>query len=296
MNPVFHVSSGMQGSGSPLDPANGGIQQMMGTVAGISGSSFSMNSTQAAQAFTFATNSSTTFSNITSMSMMANGMVVLVDASLQPDGSLMATHVQSMMTSGGGMGGGELTAVSGQPATQLTIVMQNGVGTGMMSSVFAAGATVSMNGSTTYQIDQDGIDMSGLSFTPAFDANHIYAGQNVMPISSSGMGSGTGGGMMGGSPLAGTMAASGVVLQPQGLKGTLSTTITSGVRGSFTLTLPAQSAFTTLTGATTVTVFQQTGTTMVGTSSIASGATVHVSGLLFFDAGQWKMVAARIGS
>jgi len=92
------------------------------------------------------------------------------------------------------------------------------------------------------------------------------------------------------------MAASGVVLQPQGLKGTLSTAITSGVRGSFTLTLPAQSAFTTLTGATMVTVFQQTGTTIVGTSSIANSTTVHVSGLLFFDAGQWKMVAARIGS
>ena len=44
MNPVFHVSSGMQGSGDALDPTNGGIQQMMGTVSGVSGNSFVMTS------------------------------------------------------------------------------------------------------------------------------------------------------------------------------------------------------------------------------------------------------------
>ena len=44
MNPVFHVSSGMQGSGDALDPTNGGIQQMMGTVSSVSGNSFVMTS------------------------------------------------------------------------------------------------------------------------------------------------------------------------------------------------------------------------------------------------------------
>jgi len=63
--------------------------------------------------------------------------------------------------------------------------MQNGAGTGMMSSYFAAGATVDLSGSTTYEIDEDGMDMSNLPFTPVFDASHIYAGQSVMPISSS---------------------------------------------------------------------------------------------------------------
>jgi hypothetical protein len=43
-------------------------------------------------------------------------------------------------------------------------------------------------------------------------------------------------------------------------------------------------------------VYQQSGTTIAGTSPIASGATVHAFGLLFFDGGQWKMVASRIGA
>ncbi len=296
MNPVFHVTSGTQGSGNPMDFADGGIQQMMGSVSSVSSSSFTMSSMQAAQNFTFMTNSSTVFDG-TSMSAMASGMGVIVDATLQSDGSLMATRVQSMMGSGGVMGGGIITALTGQPPTSLTMVMQNGAGTGMMSSYFAAGATIDLSGSTTYEIDEDGMDMSGLPFTPTFDASHIYAGQSVMPISSSGMMSGgMGGGMMGGSPLAGTITASEILLEPQGLTGTSTAAINSSATTSFTLTLPSDSAFTTLTGATSLTIFQQPQTTVTGSAPIASGSPVHAFGLLFFDAGQWKMVASRIGA
>lgn len=296
MNPVFHVTSGTQGSGNPMDFADGGIQQMMGAVSSVSGSSFTMSSMQAAQNFTFMTNSSTVFDG-TSMSAMGSGMLVIVDATLQSDGSLMATRVQSMMNSGGVMGGGIITAVTGSPATALTLVMQNGAGTGMMSSDFAAGATVDLGGSTAYQIDEDNADMTGLPFTPTFDASHIYVGQSVMPISSSGMMSGgMGGGMMGGSPLAGTITASEVLLEPQGLTGTSAAAISTSATTSFTLTLPSDSAFKTLTGATSVTIFQQPQTTVTGTAPIASGSSVHAFGLLFFDAGQWKMVASRIGA
>ena len=49
--------------------------------------------------------------------------------------------------------------------------------------------------------------MSGLPFTPVFDGSHMYVGQSLMPVSSSGMMSG---GMMGG----GSMAATEIELQP----------------------------------------------------------------------------------
>ncbi len=268
----------------------------MGAVSGVSGSSFTMTSMQAAQSFTFATNSSTMFDG-TSMGGMASGMLLIVDASLQSDGSLMATKVQSMMGSGGVMGGGIVTAVTGQPPTSLTIVMQNGVGNGMMSSYLASGATIDLSSATTYEIDVDNMDMSGLPFTPAFDENHIYAGQSVMPVSSSSMMSGgMGGGMMGGGSMAGTITASQVALEPQGLAGTVANAITSGATTSFALTLPSDSAFTTLTGATSVTVFQQPQTIVSGATAIAAGSSVHAYGLLFFDSGQWKMVASAMGA
>lgn len=194
------------------------------------------------------------------------------------------------------MGGGIITAITGQPPTSLTLAMQNGAGKGMMSSYFAAGATINLSGSTTYEIDDDGMDMTGLPFTPVFDGSHIYVGQSVMPISTNSMMSSSGGGMMGGGAMGGTITADEVALEPQGLTGTSSVSISSGSSASFALTLPSDCAFTTLTGATSVTVYQQPKTVVLGTSPIASGTAMHAFGLLFYDGGQWKMVAARIGT
>jgi hypothetical protein len=296
MNPVFHVTSGAQGSGGPMDFADGGIQGMMGAVSSVSGNSFTMTSMQAAQSFTFATNSSTTFAN-GSMGSMANGITVMVDATLQADGSLLATRIQSMMNPSGMMGDGLVTAITGQPATAFTMVMQNGVGAGMMASYFAQGATINIDSNATFRVDQDEVDMSVLPFTPVFDASHMYVGQNVMPVSSSGMmGGGMGGGMMGGGSMAGTITASDLYLEPQGVTGTAGSSIAPNATSTFTLTLPSDSAFATLTGATSVMIFQQSGTTVSGSGTIAGSSSVHCFGLLFFDGGQWKMVASRIGA
>lgn len=296
MNPVFHVTTGMQGAGNPMDFEYGGVQQMMGMVTGVSGSTFTMSSMMSSQGFTFGMNSSTTFHG-TTMSGMGNGMLVIVDATMQGDGSLMASNVSNMMGSGGLMGGGIITALTGNPPTSMTMVMQNGVGSSMMSSYFASGVTINLASGATYSMDTDEIDMSGLPLTPTFDASHIYAGQSVMPVSSSGMmsGGGMGGGMMGGGGMAGTINASQVYLEPQGVTGMVGTAVTGGGAATLTLTLPSDSAFTTLTGATSVTVYQQSKTIIGGNASIPSGSSVHAFGLLFFDGGQWKMVAERIG-
>lgn len=303
-NPLFQATAAMQGSGNPMDWSDGGIQQMMGAVTAVAASSFTMTSLQASQSFTFQTNSSTSFSGGmgggSSMSAMSSGMLVVVDAEMQPDGSLLAADVRQMMGSGGAMGGGIVTAITGQPPSSLTMVMQNGSGMGMMGSYFAAGATVDLSSSTTYAIDRDQMDISGLPFTPAFDANHLYVGQAVMPVSAGGMmsggGMGMGGGMMGGAAQAGSFNASELLLEPQGLMGTTGAGVSSGSTAAFTLTLPADSAFTTLTGATAVTIYPQSQMILSGSSSIASGTSVHVFGLLFFDNGQWKMAASRMGA
>jgi hypothetical protein len=110
------------------------------------------------------------------------------------------------------------------------------------------------------------------------------------------MAGGMGGGMMGGGNMAGTITATGLELEPQGISGTVATAITSGGQTSFTLALPTGCAFSTLTGASNVTIYQQPKTVITTGSSIASGSTVHAFGLMFFDNGQWKMVASRLGS
>ena len=88
----------------------------------------------------------------------------------------------------------------------------------------------------------------------------------------------------------GTLTASQVRLEPQALHGTVSAYTVGGSLTTFTLTLPSDSAFATLTGATTVQVYQQAGTQVMGTTPVANGADVQARGLLFYDAGTYKLV------
>lgn len=287
MNPALTMSMGTFSAGSQ-NPANGGMQHLFGSASGVSGSSFTMTMLEGSQNLTFMTNSSTQFVNMGGMGMMSSGNLVMVDAVMQPDGSMLADKVESIM-SGGMMAEGVVTGVTGNPATQLTLIAQNGTGSGMMASYLASGIAVNVSGSTPYSIDNDGIDMSGLPFTPQFGATTIFKGQRV----SAATGQTTMGGGMGGM-MAGSINASAVELEQQGLSGTVSSYAQSGSQATFTLNLPPDSAFTTLTGSTAVTVFQQPGTVLVGMSSVTNGAPVHVRGLLLFDAGSYKMVTSRI--
>ena len=278
-------------TGSSQAPQNGGMEHMTGTVMSFSGSSFTMSMMQSSQNISVTTGSGTQFEGMGGMGGMSKGMIVMVDAKMQSDGTFMAQKVESMMAmSGGSMADGLVTSLTGSPVTQLTIGAMDGTGSGMMGSELAGTLTVNVSPTAVFNIDSDNVDISNLPFTPTFDGTAVFKGQRVEAVSSTGMMSGGGmGGMMGG----GTINASEIDLEQQGLSGTV-----SGYAGAapttFTLTLPADSAFTTMTGSTSVTVFQQAGTELWGLTAITNGTTVHVRGLLLFDAGTYKLVAGRI--
>lgn len=291
MTPTMTASMNSCCTGNSHDPENGGMEHMTGTVMSSSGNSFMMSMLQSSQNISVTTGSNTQFMGMGGMGGMSNGMIVMVDATMQSDGTFMAQRVASMMAmSGGSMADGLVTNLSGSPVTQLTIGTMDGTGSGMMGSDLAGTMTVNVSPTAAFNIDSDNVDMSDLPFTPTFDGTTVFKGQRVEAISSTGMMQGGGmGGMMGGS----TINASEIDLEQQGLSGTV-----SGYAGAaptmFTLTLPADSAFTTLTGSTTVNVFQQAGTELWGMTTITNGSTVHVRGLLFFDASTYKLVAGRI--
>lgn len=161
-----------------------------------------------------------------------------------------------------------------------------------MSSNLGGVMTVNVGSGTSFSIDSDGVDMTNLPFAPLFDATTVFKGQFVDADSNTGMMSagGMGGGMMGG----GTLTATDLRLEQQGLSGTVSAYSSNGSQATFTLTLPSGSVFSTLTGANTITVFQQSGTLLSGLTSVSNGSAVHVRGLLFLDAGTYKLVASRI--
>ena len=288
--PMFHVSM-QQGGSSGNIPYNGGMQHMMGAVASAAASSFSFSMMESTGPMTIATNSSTQFSGMSGMGMMSNNQLLAVDAVMQPDGTMMATEIEDMMTSGGAMAMGLVTSLTGNPVSKLNLVAHDVSGGGMMSSNLAGVMTVSIGTGTSFSIDSDNVDMSNLPFAPTFDSTMISKGQFVDADSNSGMMSGgMGGGMMGG----GTLTATDLRLEEQGFSGTVSGYVANGSQATFTLTLPSGSAFTTLTGTNSITVFQQAGTQLMSLTSVGNGNSVHVRGLLFLDAGAYKLVANRI--
>ncbi len=285
MTPTFRAFANSAMSNA-TDPEHGRMLHMIGTTGNISGNNFTMTTLSGMQ-FNMVSSGSTQFQGMGGMNSMGSGMILFVDAMMQPDGSINADYIQDMMNSGGSMVLGTISAVTGSPATQLSLVPMDGIGSGMMSSVLAEGMTITVGSGTAYTIDTDNVDMHGLSFTPTFDSTHIFSGQMVSTVSSSSMMSG---GMMGG----GAQTASAVQLEPQGFTGTVTNYTAGSGAATFTLTLAPTSVFATLTGSTTLTVFQQAETQLRDMTSVVNGANVHVRGLLFLDSGTYKLIATRI--
>ena len=286
-------------SGTSANPWQGGMQHQVGSVSSVSGSTFTMGSMMGLPSATFTTNGSTRFSatGLPGMNMMTSGMMVAVDASLQADGTYLAQRVEYMgVGATGGMGGGLVTAITGNPPTQLTVTANAGQGAGMMASSIAGTFTVSLPASVPYSIDSDGVDLSSIPFSATFDASTLVKGQRVDVVSATGMMSGSGGmgGGMAGS--LGTLTATQVRLEPQALHGMASATTAGGSLSTFTLTLPADSAFATLTGATTVQVYQPASAHVMGQTAVANGADVQARGLLFYDAGTYKLVVGWLAA
>jgi hypothetical protein len=90
VNRAFRPSVGAVMSGNQEDVSHGVMQQLMGSVSRVSGNTFGLSMMQGAQQITFQTASGTQFENMAGMGMMSDGMLLSVDAVLQPDGTALA--------------------------------------------------------------------------------------------------------------------------------------------------------------------------------------------------------------
>lgn len=271
----------------------GGVHGVTGVLGAMGSNAFTLSTMQGLTGIPMTTHSGTHYDGTGGMHMMGNGQIVSVEAMLQSDGTWRVDHVESLMASGGAMSSGVVTTVTGSPPTQLVLAMHEGAGGGMTASNIAGTTTVNISGTTSFTIDSTSVGLANLPFTPRFDRTSVSAGQRVAAVSSTQMAAGGGmHGMMGG----GTLTATTVRLGEQGLRGTVSGYTASGAEATFTLTFPAESAFAKLTGKTTVTVYQRANTLLSGATSVTNGSLVQVRGLLFNDAGSFRLVASRIRS
>ena len=279
---VLGSMPGPSAPGAPFAP----FQHMLGNLKEVNGTAFTLTTLLGQKMITFQTNSSTVFVGVSGLSQMQPGMLLVVDATLQPDGSFLALKVVGRMMPGSGgfaLGIDGLVYSVKADGSQFQMVMHGGIAPAAMLLTSAPGmlVTVNVTNSTVFKIDDDDIDLTGQN--PQFDASTLKPGQRVEVASTLSLASS---GMMLGMP-AFVLNAQQVELEQQGLFG-----IVSGINNNtFTLNLPPDSAFATLTKTTTLTVFQQPGTVVKGT--LASGSSVLVRGLVVND-GTYKIIASVV--
>jgi Domain of unknown function (DUF5666) len=246
---------------------SGEIDDVHGSVTSIAAPNFTIQTRQST--ITFATDSTTQFEDgITSLSQLKVGDIVEVDGMTKPDGAKLATKVELEEGQNGEEVEGMITAVSGSPATQITIAHQVDSTSNATPPVTV---DIAIGASTQFLVRADKLNLGSV---PAFDATHIAKGQRVEADTAS--------------STASPMAADKIKLREQALIGTVSAASASG----FTLTLNSGSAFATLTGQTTVTVQLLSGTDLRVTP--VNGNVVRVRGLVFVNAGAYTMMAARV--
>jgi hypothetical protein len=173
---------------------------------------------------------------------------------------------------------GPVTSVAAGTGFKMVLMQGFGSPVPVASSVAASIFAVTTSATTVFAITPQFISMTGLPFTPSFSSTNITAGQTVGVVASSITGT--------------TAVAANVYLIPQTVGGTVTAKSISGNYTVYTITLASGSAFASLSGATTITVYTSTATAVPSaTNAIAAGSTVRFNGLVFKTGTTFSMVA-----
>jgi len=262
---------------------DGELEDTTGTITAVNGTSFTLQVGQGGASLTFTTDANTEFND--GATLTAN-TIVTVEGITRADGTLYAKEVEGIEDADGVEAEGLITQVTGNPATQLTFLADDGLGSGMDDTKVGGTVTANVSGAR-YRVNKSNIDTSGIGGLPSatfpFDADTVHAGQRIEVESVSTM-NGT------------SISAEKVKLQLQALVGTASALEgpTSAGPAIFTLAVPADSAFAMLSGKTQLTVYWQPGTDLHKLATVSNGDTIRVRGLVFFTGTSFNMIARRI--
>ena len=280
VTPVFAVKPVSPSSTVPPPGQNGTGMQQKGIVVSVSGTTLVVQPGNGPNV-TLTTNSATVLQGFTALSALTAGQLVEIDFTLQAGGVFLANRIELEPVPPAGapqnLLAGPVTSAPANNAFKMAVMQ--GLGAAVSPTAIGSLYTINFTSSTNFAITPQFQALTGLPFTPSFSATNMKAGQAVGVTASS---------------ISGTTAtASNVFLIPQTLSGTVTAPSTSGTWKVFTLTLPTGSAFATLSGASTVTVYTSAATVPMSTMPIAASATTQIrfNGLVFNNGGSFVMVA-----
>ncbi|HET6934121.1 MAG TPA: DUF5666 domain-containing protein [Candidatus Angelobacter sp.] len=274
---------------------SGEVEGLVGLVSAVNGTSFTLNLTSNSQ-LVFNTDSTTQYKDgLTSLASALN-QLVQVEGISKPDGSLFAKELEGVESQSGSELDGLIMLVTGNPATSLTLLAQDGIGNGMDPAKIGQTFTADVSGlsASKYVVDQQKCDFSGLTVPSAslpFDPTTIHAGQRVEIENTAGV-----------PAVNGSFTADRIKLEQQAISGTVSNVLvfsgSGGVQTRFDLTLPSDSHLAVLSGLplpVVVHVIAQPGTdNKFGSITENTTGPVRVRGLLFWTGTTFNMIARRI--
>lgn len=284
VTPVFSLKPVPPASAAPPMGQNGTGMQQMGAVVSATATTLTIQPGQG-PSFTVTTNSSTNLQGFTSLTSLTAGQLVEVDFTVQSGGVYLASLIalEPLPPNGAAqnMLAGPITSVS-SGSFKMVVVQGLGPSAAPVAASAVSTFTVTTNSSTTYNLAPQFVTLSGLPFVQSFTAANLVPGQNVV-VSATGI-SGN------------TATAVAVNLAPQTIAGSVTAIATAGAYTAYTLTLNSGSAFATLSGATTITVYTGSATApppgVTAPAAIVVGSTVRFNGLIFnLGNGKFAMVA-----
>lgn len=282
VTPTFAVQLNPAAAAGAQIPETGAIVDLPASVVSVAAPNFTVFVPQAAQQFTFVTGSGTTLNGIGSVGALAAGNIVTVDSELQTNGALNAGRVDAINLNADPLAvQGVVNLVTGAPATSFTMVVQDA--TAKSATVKPAPNLTTFNvtvGTATFEVDSDEVDLSGLSFTPVFDASTISRLQRVLVSSDTAS--------------ATAVTAARIRLERQSVTGQITNIVSNSTQAVFDITPGADSAYTLLTGQSTLRVVKQGTTELRNGVSVTIGSVVRARGLMFNNGGSFVLVADRL--
>ena len=265
----------------PTNDRNGKLTGIRGRIASIaSGNGFSLAIPDGAT-LPIVSGSGTVFQGISDFSALAAGMFADLDTAIQSDGSLLATRIAVENTSAVNVMIGPLTEVD-RPYYVFDVL-----GRQQQGDDYSVNPTTwspfTFDGNTVFQVSGQFTNVQSLPFAASFNASNMAVGQNV--YTSAAKANYVGGNWT---------KALAITLMPQTINGTVSGVSTSGGFAVYTVTLAPYDLIPTLNGATSVEVYADSNTQMLGSASVSVGSTLRFNGLIFNDNGTLRMDCAQI--
>jgi len=288
ISPAFTLTT-LQLADPPSNQQDGLVSGINGQITSTSENGFTLQDSDGAS-LTFSAGADTSYQGIAGLNSLAAGMVVNLDAAIQPDGSLLATRVEVDDPTATSLVVGQ-TMIGAQPNTgQFDVLGQQAVGANATSW-----ASVQSTAKTQFKLSGQFSNVQNLPFNAQFNAQTLFTGQNVAVFYSS----------SGGMNIPGYQVVDTVTLMPQTINAIILdvsstksfTVYTVGLgEGDLIYVLQAQTGlFPTLSNPYRVVVYADSSTQILtsGLPGVASGV-LRFRGLIFDDNGTLRMDCSQI--